>query len=408
MTNVSTQGSTQGAAQAIISRDNTYVEHTYARFPIALVKGQGARCWAADGKEYIDLTSGIGVNSLGFCDPEWTSAVYAQLTTLQHTSNLYYTEPCTTLAEALCTRSGMKKAFFGNSGAEANEGAIKAARKWGHVHHGPSCHNIITLKQSFHGRTLTTLAATGQEQFHKEFDPFPTGFSYAEPNDITSLESMIDENTCAVMIEFVQGEGGVRALTQGYAKAVDELCARRGILLIDDEVQTGIGRTGKLFAYEHYGVMPDIVTCAKGLGGGLPIGAILFGEKTKGTLQPGEHASTFGANPAVCAGALAVLNRLNEDGLRQVNLTAQTIRTGLTDIIRRYSGMTRDIGGLGLMIGVSLPMVSAKDAVNVGIKHGVLTLTAHDRLRLLPPLTITPDETADALNRIEKAARSFR
>ncbi|GHU71660.1 acetylornithine aminotransferase [Clostridia bacterium] len=395
------------AAQAIIQRDNEYVEHTYARFQIALVKGQGARCWDADGKEYIDLTSGIGVNSLGFCDPEWTAALYAQLTTLQHTSNLYYTEPCTKLAEVLCTRSGMKKVFFGNSGAEANEGAIKTARKWGHVHHGPNCHNIITLKQSFHGRTLTTLAATGQDQFHKHFDPFTNTFSYAEANNIAQLESMIDENTCAVMVEFVQGEGGVRALKQEYVTALAELCARKDILLIDDEVQTGIGRTGKLFAYEHYGVTPDIVTCAKGLGGGLPIGAVLFGEKTAGTLQSGDHASTFGANPAVCAGALVVLNRLNEDGLAQVNETAKTLRAGIAGISRKYAGMTVDIGGLGLMIGISLPYITAKDAVAAGIKNGLLMLTANVRLRMLPPLTITPEETAEALNRLDKAVRSF-
>ncbi|MDR0396281.1 MAG: aspartate aminotransferase family protein [Oscillospiraceae bacterium] len=391
----------------MITRDRQYVANTYARFPIALAKGQGARCWDADGREYIDLTSGIGVNSLGFCDPEWIKAVGAQLATLQHTSNLYYTQPGIELARTLCQRSGMKKAFFCNSGAEANEGAIKAARKWGHSRRGPNCHNIITLKGSFHGRTLAALAATGQDHFHKDFDPFPDGFSYAEPNSAAALESLADENTCAIMVEFVQGEGGVRALDRSFARAIAKLCEEKDILLIDDEVQTGIGRTGTLFAYEQYGVTPDIVTCAKGLGGGLPIGAILFGDKTETVLKPGDHASTFGANPAICAGALVVLDRINEDGLRQVNESAKTIRSGLSDIIRRLTGITPSVGGLGLMIGVSVPYVSAREAVNAGIKQGVLTLTASDRLRLLPPLTITPEETAEALRRMEKAGRSF-
>ncbi|MDR1600707.1 MAG: aspartate aminotransferase family protein [Oscillospiraceae bacterium] len=391
----------------IITRDRQYVASTYGRFPVALVKGRGARCWDSEGKEYIDLTSGIGVNSLGFCDPEWAEAVSGQLTTLQHTSNLYYTGPGAALAETLCLRSGMRKAFFGNSGAEANEGAVKAARKWGHARRGPDCHNIVTLKGSFHGRTLAALAATGQDQFHKDFHPFPAGFSYAEPNDISSLESLADGNTCAVMVEFVQGEGGVRALDQSYVDAVAKLCRERDILLIGDEVQTGIGRVGTLFAYERYGVKPDIVTCAKGLGGGLPIGAILFGEKTETTLKPGDHASTFGANPAVCAGALVVLNRLDDDGLRHVNETSKIIRSRLSNIVKRYTGMEPWIGGLGLMIGMDVPYVSAKEVVSAGIRHGALTLTARDRLRLLPPLNITPEETEEALRRLEKAGGSL-
>ncbi|GHU71749.1 acetylornithine aminotransferase [Clostridia bacterium] len=398
---------TASKSQEIITRDKGYVANTYGRFPVALVRGQGARCWDADGKEYIDLTSGIGVNSLGFSDPEWAAAVYGQLSALQHTSNLFYTEPCGKLAEKLCERSGMKKVFFGNSGAEANEGAIKTARKWGHTHHGPNCHNIITLKQSFHGRTLTTLAATGQDIFHKHFDPFPTGFTYAEPNNIGALESMIDENVCAVMVEFVQGEGGVRALDQAYASAVAELCAKKGILLIDDEVQTGIGRTGKLFAYEHYGVQPDIVTCAKGLGGGLPIGAILFGDKTENTLQPGEHAATFGANPAICAGALVVLERIDDAQLKVIADLSKRLRTFISEKVERIAGIMPDIGGLGLMIGVTVPYVSAKAVVDEGIRQGVLTLTARDRLRLLPPLTITTDELDEGMARLEKAARKL-
>lgn len=378
-------------------RDMNYVAHTYGRFPLALVRGKGARCWDADGKAYIDMTSGIGVNALGFCDVEWANAVHAQLLTLQHTSNLYYTLPCGEIAEMLCTRTGMRSVFFANSGAESNEGAIKCARKYGHLHHGPGCHNIVTLSQSFHGRTVTTLAATGQDAFHHQFDPFTDGFSYAPPNDLDGTLALIDANTCAVMIELVQGEGGVLPLDQAYVTNLAAYCRAHDVLLIVDEVQTGIGRTGTLFAFERYGLIPDIVTCAKGLGGGLPIGAVLFGEKCADVLQPGEHATTFGGNPAICAGVKVVLNRINDAFLDEVEQKGAYIREKLAALT-----CVESVSGLGLMIGATLSGITAREAALRGIECGVLLLTAKDRLRLLPPLTITWEEINEAFSKIEQ------
>lgn len=386
--------------QEIQARDQAYVAQTYGRFPVALVRGKGALCWDADGKEYVDMTSGIGVNSLGFCDPAWAEAVYGQLTTLQHTSNLFYTLPCGEAAELLCKRTGMKNVFFANSGAESNEGAIKCARKYGHMNHGESCHNIVTLHQSFHGRTVTTLAATGQDTFHHQFDPFTEGFAYAPANDFAGTIAVIDGNTCAVMIEMVQGEGGVLPLDADYVTALAEYCHARDILLIVDEVQTGIGRTGTLFAYEQFGITPDIVTCAKGLGGGLPVGAVLFGKKTAGVLAAGEHATTFGGNPVVCAGAKAVLERMDEAFLTEVHAKAEHIRAKLLKMPH-----IKAVSGLGMMLGATLDGVSARDVVMAGIQNGVLTLTAKDRLRLLPPLSITWEELDGALSKIEKTLR---
>lgn len=379
-------------------RDLAYIAHTYGRFPVALSRGEGARCWDADGKEYVDMTSGIGVNALGFCDARWAKAVYDQLLTLQHTSNLFCTLPCGEVAELLCARTGMKKVFFANSGAESNEGAIKCARKWGHMHHGPDCHNIVTLNHSFHGRTVTTLAATGQDAFHHQFDPFTNGFAYAPPNDFAGTLALIDQNTCAVMIELVQGEGGVLPLDKPYVERLAAYCQDKGVLLIVDEVQTGIGRTGTLFAFERYGILPDIVTCAKGLGGGLPIGAVLFGERCADVLQPGEHAATFGGNPGVCAGAKAVLDRIDGAFLEEVDKKGRYIREKLSAMPR-----VEAVSGLGLMIGAALSGVAAREVVLRGIAHGVLLLTAKDRLRLLPPLTITWAEIDEALAKIEKA-----
>lgn len=384
-------------AAEMIRLDSQYVASTYGRFSVALVRGANARCWDANGKAYIDLTSGIGVNALGFCDSVWAKAIYDQLLTLQHTSNLYVTEPCVAVARILCERTGMRKVFFANAGGESNEGAIKCARKYGHTHHGPNCHNIVTLRQSFHGRTVTTLAATGQDAFHHQFDPFTEGFAYAPANDLQGTLAMMDKNTCAVMIEMVQGEGGVLPLEKAYAQSLAAHCKARDILLIVDEVQTGIGRTGTLFAYEQYGIDPDIVTCAKGLGGGLPIGAILFGEKTQDTLQPGEHATTFGGNPAVCAGAMAVLERIDGDFLAAVKEKGATIRKKLVGMPH-----VQAVGGLGLMLGVTLDDVSARDVVLRGIENGVLMLTAKDRLRLLPPLTVEDVDIDEALFSIEK------
>ncbi|MCL1795342.1 MAG: acetylornithine/succinylornithine family transaminase [Clostridia bacterium] len=382
----------------IQQRDLAYVANTYKRFPIAVTRGKGARCWDADDREYIDMTSGIGVNALGFCDEAWAKAVFDQLLTLQHTSNLYYTLPCGEVAETLCNRTGMKKVFFSNSGAESNEGAIKCARKYGHMRKDPGCHNILTLSQSFHGRTVTTLAATGQDAFHHQFHPFTDGFAYAPPNDLPATLSMIDANTCGVLIELVQGEGGVLPLDTAYVKGLAAYCAANDVLLLIDEVQTGMGRTGSLFAFERYGIHPDIVTVAKGLGGGLPIGAVLFGEKCADVLAPGEHATTFGANPAICAGAKVVLDRLDKAFLSEVDQKGAYIR-------QRLAAMpaVESVGGLGLMIGATLSGVTAPEAVAHGISNGVLLLTAKDRLRLLPPLTISWEEIEEGLKRAEKA-----
>lgn len=377
---------------------NQYVANTYGRFPVALTRGEGARCWDADGKAYVDLTSGIGVNALGFCDAQWANAVFTQLMTLQHTSNLFYTLPCGELAEILCKRTGMRNVFFANSGAESNEGAIKCARKYGHLHHGPECHRIVTLHQSFHGRTVTTLAATGQDTFHHQFDPFTDGFAYAPPNDLDSTLALIDENTCAVMIELVQGEGGVLPLDADYVTGLFAHCIAHDKLLIVDEVQTGIGRTGTLLAFERYGIMPDIVTCAKGLGGGLPIGAILFGEKCADIFMPGDHATTFGGNLPVCAGAKVVLERLDAAFLAEVEKKGAYMREKLAAMPR-----VEGVSGLGLMIGATLQGITAREAVIKGIASGVLLLTAKDRLRLLPPLSITWTEIEDGLARLQQA-----
>nr|MBO4518208.1 aminotransferase class III-fold pyridoxal phosphate-dependent enzyme [Clostridia bacterium] len=290
--------------------DNLYIANTYARFPINIVKGKGAYCYDDKGVKYIDMGAGIAVNTFGFSDAKWKKAVISQLNAFQHTSNLYYSKPCALLAKALCEKTGMKKVFFSNSGAEANECAIKVARKYAADKYGKDYYNIITLKNGFHGRTITTLAATGQEVFHKNFAPFPDGFLYAGANDTGGVKKLIDDNkVAAVMVECVQGEGGVNPLSDEFVKEVYALCKKKDILFITDEVQTGNGRTGKLYAYMHYGIKPDIITTAKGLGGGLPIGACIMGEKTEKVLGYGDHGSTFGGNPVACAGALNILDR---------------------------------------------------------------------------------------------------
>ena len=299
--------------------DQTYIANTYARFPVTIVKGKGSLVWDDTGKEYIELSTGIAVDIFGVADEEWMAAVTKQLGTLQHISNLYYTEPCVKLAQMLCEKTGMKKVFFGNSGAEANECAIKAARKWSEEKKGKDYSTIITLKNSFHGRTITTLAATGQDVFHHDFTPLTEGFVYAEPNDLADLEQLIKANKCAaVMMEVVQGEGGVMPLDEAYVKGAAKLCEQYDLLLICDEVQVGNGRSGKLYGYMHYGVQPDIVSTAKGLAGGLPLGATLLGEKVQDVLSAGTHGSTFGGNPVCCAGAINVLSRLDEKMLEGV------------------------------------------------------------------------------------------
>ena len=376
----------------IFELDKTYVAGTYGRFPLQLVRGKGCKAWDEKGKEYIDLGSGIAVNSFGYADDEWMAAITAQLGALPHTSNLYYTGPCARLAELLCTRTGMKKVFFGNSGAEANECAIKTARKWGLDTHGEGHSTIITLKNSFHGRTIATLTATGQDVFHTNFGPFPEGFVYAEAGNLEDMRRLAEENACcAVMLEVVQGEGGVVALPDAFLKGVEALCREKNMLLIVDEVQTGNGRCGALYAYMRYGLHPDIVSTAKGLGGGLPIGACLLGERVENTLTPGTHGSTFGGNPTVCAGALSILSRVDDAFLAEV-------REKSDYIVRELTGApgVKSVTGLGLMLGIETEK-PAKEVVAQCMEKGVLVLTAKTKLRLLPPLNIPMEDLEKAI-----------
>lgn len=374
----------------IIEEDKKYIAGTYARFPVAFKEGKGSRLYDYDGREYVDCGSGIAVNIFGVNDEEWKNAVIAQINSIQHASNLYYTKPQADLARLLCERTGAKKIFFGNSGAEANECAIKAARKYGEIKYGADRKQIITLKESFHGRTLATLAATGQDAFHKYYGPFPEGFVYADPT-IEGVEACVNENTCAVMIECIQGESGVNVLDKDFVQAVEKLCRERDIVFICDEVQTGNGRTGRLYAYQAYGVSPDIVTTAKGLGGGLPIGACMLFEKCAGVFGYGDHGSTFGGNPVVCAGAYNILSRIDEKLLQSVREKGEYFREGL----KKIDGV-KEVTGMGLMIGIHTDKPAAEVA-NECMKRGLLVLTAHSNVRLLPPLTISKDDIDFAL-----------
>ena len=372
--------------------DQAYIANTYARFPVTIVKGKGSLVWDDTGKEYIDLSTGIAVDIFGVADEEWVAAVTKQLGTLQHISNLYYTEPCAKLAQMLCEKTGMKKVFFGNSGAEANECAIKAARKWSEEKKGKEYATIITLKNSFHGRTITTLAATGQDVFHHDFTPLTEGFVYAEPNDLADLEQLIKTNKCAaVMMEVVQGEGGVMPLDETYVKGAAKLCEEYDLLLICDEVQVGNGRSGKLYGYMHYGIQPDIVSTAKGLAGGLPLGATLLGEKVQDVLSAGTHGSTFGGNPVCCAGAINVLSRLDEKMLEGVEERSAYIKRELTGA----KGVL-GVSGLGLMIGIQTEK-NASDIIAACREKGVLVIKAKDKLRLLPALNIPMEQLKKAV-----------
>ncbi|MCD7827392.1 MAG: aspartate aminotransferase family protein [Clostridiales bacterium] len=376
-----------------IEKDNEYIAHTYARFPITLVRGKGAVAQDDKGKSYIDMGSGIGVTIFGYCDEEWIEAVTAQLNKIQHTSNLYYTEPGVELAQLLCEKSGMKKCFFGNSGAEANECCIKAARKYSFDKYQRNDRNvIISLKQSFHGRTLATLKATGQEAFHDIFGPFPDGFIYADANDFEGFEKLCDDKVCAVMMEIVQGEGGVIALDGDFVKKVCEFCNEHDILVIIDEVQTGNGRTGKMYAYQHYGVMPDLVSTAKGVAGGLPMGVCLFGEKTKDTFTLGSHGSTFGMNPVIAAGAVSIVKRIDDKFLSEVTKKGKYIKDRLSKCKN-----VKSVSGMGLMLGIE----TTKDAKQVAaecMNRGVLPLTAKNKIRLLPPLNIDNENLKQAMD----------
>ena len=385
-----------------IEIDKLYVANTYARFNLEIKSGKGSYLYSPDGKEYIDMGSGIGVTAFGIADEEWNSAVIEQLGKVQHVSNLYYTEPCAMLAKELCERTGFKKVFFGNSGAEANECAIKVARKYGEIKKGKEFYTIITLKNSFHGRTITTLSATGQDKFHESFNPLTQGFVYATANDIESVKALVKENNvCAIMLECVQGEGGVIALNDDFIKGVKEICDNEDILLIVDEVQTGNGRTGKLYAYMHYGIMPDLVSTAKGLGGGLPIGCCMMNEKTQSVLGFGDHGSTYGGNPVCSAGALSVIKRIDDNLLKQVNEKSDYIFNEL----KNAKGV-ESVSGKGLMIGIKT-IRPAKEVIAECMENGVLCLSAKDKVRLLPALNIPMEAVKKAVSVIKTACEKI-
>lgn len=374
-----------------IENDKQFVANTYGRFNAELVSGHGAEITDVNGKTYIDLGSGIAVNTFGINDTEWKAAVTEQLNLIQHTSNLYYSKPCVELAKLLCEKSGMKKVFFGNSGAEANECAIKTARKYYSDNHNGKEGKIITLINSFHGRTITTLSATGQDVFHKDFGPFTPGFDFVPANDCEALKKAVGNDTAAVMFEPVQGEGGVNALSQEFVDCIKSEAEKYGFLIIADEVQTGNGRTGKYFASEHFNLKPDIITTAKGLGGGLPIGACIFGEKTEFTLGTGDHGSTFGGNPVVSAGAVSIVKRIDGNLLREVTEKSEYIKAALLKI----KGV-KSVSGLGLMLGIETEK-PAKELAKKALERGVLILTAKTKLRMLPPLNITKEQLDKAL-----------
>jgi acetylornithine/N-succinyldiaminopimelate aminotransferase len=373
-------------------KDNEFVSHAYGRFDVALSSGKGSTVWDENGKEYIDFGSGIGVTAFGIADEEWKSAVEAQLDKIQHTSNLYYTKPCADLAMLLCEKTGMKKVFFANSGAEANEGMIKFARKYSFDKYGEGRKTIITLVNSFHGRTITTLSATGQDGFHTVFGPFTPGFKYCPANDIKALNDMITDDVCAIMFECVQGEGGVLNLNEEFVHEIAKIGAEKDILVAVDEVQTGNGRTGKYFAYMNYGITPDIVSTAKGLAGGLPMGAVLFGEKLKDTVTPGSHGSTFGGNPIAAAGAISIVERIDDKFLNEVAAKGDYIR----DYLGKIKGV-KSISGMGLMLGIETEK-PAKEIAAECLERGLLVLTAKTKIRLLPALNISKNELDKGLN----------
>lgn len=379
--------------------DKQYIMGTYGRVDLAIDHGEGSTLYDTEGKKYIDFGSGIAVNTFGASDPEWVKAVGAQLGKIQHTSNYYYTRPCAELAEMLCQRTNMSKVFFSNSGAEANECAIKAARKYG-TDKNPSKNVIITLKNSFHGRTITTLSATGQDVFHTNFTPFTEGFVYVEANNVDELTNAMNDNICGIMIELIQGEGGVLTMTQEFVTACTELAKKYDALLIIDEVQTGNGRTGTLYAHQQFGVAPDIFTTAKGLGGGLPIGATIFAEKVQGILPAGSHGSTFGGNPIAAAGAVNILSRIDDKLLAEVSQKSELIKSELSKL-----DLVEEISGMGLMLGIKTKK-SAKDIMLYAMKKGLLVLTAKDKVRLLPPLNIANAELERGLEILKDAIKN--
>ncbi len=379
-------------------KDKAFIASTYNRFPVEVVSGKGSILKDENGKDYIDMGSGIGVTAFGIADDEWQAAITAQIAKVQHTSNLYYTEPCANLAEKLCLKTGMKKVFFSNSGAEANECAIKAARKYAAEKKGAEYYTIVTLKNSFHGRTLTTLSATGQEHYHELFNPLTPGFAYATAGDFDEMKNTALENkAAAIMIECIQGEGGVIPLDKEYVLKVTEFAKENDIILIVDEVQTGNGRSGKLYSYMNYGIEPDIVSTAKGLAGGLPLGATLLGEKVQNVFGFGDHGSTFGGNPVCCAAAISILDRIDDSMLDEVKAKSKYI----FDSLENADGV-ESVSGMGLMIGIKT-VRNAGDVVNECMENGVLCLTAKDKVRLLPALNIPMPVLEKAIEIIKNA-----
>ena len=374
----------------LMALDGQVVMQTYGRFPVTIARGEGAHFWDLEGRRYVDFTSGIGVNSLGSCHPAWIAAIEAQIHKFGHTSNLFYTEPCVRLAQTLTARTGMANAFFANGGGEANEGMIKLARKYSFDKYGKGRGTIITLRNSFHGHTITTLAATGQDVFHNYFFPFTDGFRYAEAGSMDSVQDVAGHDVCAVMLELVQGEGGVLPMEKEFIHDLAVLCAERDWLLLVDEVQTGVGRTGSLFAFQQYGIIPDAVSFAKGIAGGLPMSGVMANEKCRDVLTPGTHATTFGGNPVCAAAALAVLDILDEGTLAQVGEKGAYIRQSIESMDLPCLGATR---GMGMMIGVEVREgYTNKTLAAKLVENGLLVLTAGPALRLLPPLTITREE----------------
>lgn len=384
--------------EEIINKFNEHVMPTYGRFELVVDHGKGRECCDSDGKHYIDFGSGIGTNSLGYCDEEWADAVCSQVRKIQHTSNYYYTKVQADFADKLCSMTGYSKIFFGNSGAEANECAIKLARKYSFDKYGKGRHNIITLVNSFHGRTLCTLSATGQDVFHNYFFPFAEGFINVEANNIEDLRKKLDDTVCAVMFEFIQGEGGVIPLEKDFVNEIMKLCEEKDVLTIADEVQTGVGRTGKMLAAENYGIKTNVTTLAKGLAGGLPIGACLADEKCCDVLTKSTHGSTFGGNPVCCAGGLAVLNRISSEGfLNKVSEKAEYFINKLLEIDEIEA-----VDGMGLMLGAKLKTKKAADVIGECFENGLLILTAKEKLRFLPPLTISYEEIVSGMRILEK------
>ncbi|MDO4474349.1 MAG: aspartate aminotransferase family protein [Eubacteriales bacterium] len=386
----------------IQKKDSQYIANTYKRFPVSLVEGKGATAYDAEGREYVDFTSGIGVNALGYADTGWTKAVADQAGRLQHVSNLYSTMPDVEVAEKLCEYTGFSKVFFGNSGAEANEGALKIARKYGIEKHGEKCNTVITLKNSFHGRTITTLSATGQDVFHQFFFPFTEGFKFVEAGNIDELHDAIDDTVCGIMLELIQGEGGVVPVDQAFVTEVARICEEKDLVFVVDEIQTGISRTGTFLCYEQFGVEPDVVSLAKGLGGGLPIGAVMMNQKTEDVLGFGQHGSTFGGNPVSCAGAKYVLDQvMKPEFLEEVNKKAAYMKEKL-EAIPQIEFTT----GLGLMMGAELQNgLVAGEVAGKCAQEGLLVLTAKTRLRFLPPLTITYDEIDRGMEILERVLK---